>query len=204
MNGYYSPITGVVLSGGKSLRMGENKAFIKIDGTPMIDRICALFQTFLKETIIVTNQREPYLYLKAKVFEDLIPDTGALGGLYTGLFYSSFPYSFVVACDMPYLNVQLITYLINQIERVDAVVPQTDDGLQPLHAVYSKSCIEAIQQTLQEGKKRITDFFPLIRVKTVKTHDLLPFDPQLESFINLNRPDDVTRYQTRQRLYDQE
>ncbi|OGP90915.1 MAG: hypothetical protein A2157_05595 [Deltaproteobacteria bacterium RBG_16_47_11] len=190
-------ITGAILSGGKSLRMGKNKAFIKIEGVPIIQRINDLFQKLFQETLIVTNRRDFYLHLKASVYEDLLPGSGALGGLYTGLFYSSFHYSFTVACDMPYLNAGLIHYLRQYMEGHDVVVPRTEDGLQPLHAIYSKNCIEPIQRVLQNKKTRIIDFYHLVRVKIIEPKEILSIDPYMESFININTPEELIRLKKR-------
>jgi molybdopterin-guanine dinucleotide biosynthesis protein A len=195
-------MSGVILSGGKNLRMGQNKAFIKIDGIPIIQRIVDLFQDLFLEIIIVTNQKELYLHFDAKVYTDLIPDGGALGGLYTGLFYSSFFYSFVVACDMPYLKRPVIDHLTQAAEGYDVILPKTQDGLEPLHAVYSRNCIKPILGLLKEGKTRISDVFPFVRVNVVGAHEILPLDPGMESFINLNTPDEVIRYQKRNIPHD--
>ena len=104
-------LTGIILSGGKSTRMGENKALIPIDGVPIIERIHRLFQELFEEVIIVSNEKHLYKRLSARIVADLLPDKGALGGLYTGLFFSSFHHAFCVACDMPFLNGKLIEYL---------------------------------------------------------------------------------------------
>jgi molybdenum cofactor guanylyltransferase len=188
------PITGMILSGGKSLRMGEDKAFIEIDGIPIIQRTCNLFWELFREIIIVTNQRELYLHLRATVHEDLFSNAGALGGLYTGLIYSSFPYAFTVACDMPFLKSSVIRYLSQQVEGYDVVVPKTEDGLHPLHAIYSKDCIATIQKALHENKRRIIDFYPSVRVRMVESKEIVSIDPELQSFINLNTPEELMRF----------
>ncbi len=195
-------MSGVILSGGKNFRMGQNKAFLKIAGVPIIERTFHLFRSLFQEIIIVTNERERYLQFDAKVCADLIPDAGVLGGLYTGLFYSSFFYSFVVACDMPYLKRSVIDHLIQRMEGYDVILPRTEDGLEPLHAVYSKECIEPIRRLLKEKKTRIIDLFPFARVNVVSPHEILPLDPDMESFINLNTPEELNRYEKRNISHD--
>jgi len=185
------PITGVILSGGKSLRMGEDKAFIRIEGTPIIEQILLLFQELFEEVIIITSQKDHYQYLDVNVYEDLIPNLGALGGLYTGIARSSFPYSFVVACDMPFLNRAVIEYLTERTGDFDVIIPKTEDGLQPLHALYSKGCLKAINEILKEKKNRIIDIFPLVRVNIVEEKGFHSLDPKRLSFINLNTPEDL-------------
>jgi molybdopterin-guanine dinucleotide biosynthesis protein A len=184
-------ISGIILSGGKSVRMGEDKAFIQVDGVPIISRIYDLFKELFQEVIIVTNQREFFRNFDSKICQDLIPDKGALGGLYTGLFFSSFQYSFCVACDMPFIKKSLIQYLIKNIQDDDVVVPRTKDGFQPLHAIYSKSCLNPIKRIIDEGKYKIIDFYRMVRLRIVEEHDFLSLDPFRESFINVNTPEEL-------------
>jgi molybdopterin-guanine dinucleotide biosynthesis protein A len=184
-------ITGIILSGGKSIRMGENKAFIEIEGIPIISRIHRLFEGLFKEIIIVTNQKELFLSFDAGIYSDLLPNRGVLGGLYTGLFFSSFSYSFCVACDMPFLKESVIEYLINNIDGFDVIVPMAEDGLQPLHAIYSKNCLEPIGEIIEKGKYKISDFYPMVKIKIIEEHEFRPMDPRAESFINVNTPEEL-------------
>ncbi len=184
-------ISGVILSGGKSTRMGTNKAFIEIDGLPIIQRIYDLFKGLFSEVIIVTNEPEPFQSFKAKIHVDLVPNQGVLGGLYTGIFYASYDHVFCVACDMPFLKRPLIQYLISRIEDYDVVVPRTRDGLQPLHAIYSKNCLSPIRKTLSEGKFRVTDIYPMVKVNVVQEDEFLALDPFRESFLNVNTPEQL-------------
>jgi len=184
-------ITGIILSGGKSVRMGENKAFIEIDGVPIIHRIVNLFKELFQETIIVTNQKELFSNFNSKIHTDLIPDKGALGGLYTGVFFANFSNSFCVACDMPFINRSLVQYLIKHIEGYDVIVPQTKDGLQPLHAIYSKNCLDPLKNTIEKGKYKIIDFYNLVKLKVIKEEEFAFLDPLRESFINVNTPEEL-------------
>lgn len=173
--------------------MGENKAFIKVDGVPIINRIYDLFKELFQEVIIVTNQKGIFDNLDTKIYSDLIPDKGALGGLYTGIFFSSFHYSFCVACDMPFIKKSLVQYLINNIaEDEDVIIPRTKDGLQPLHAIYSKKCLVPIKSTIDEGKFKIIDLYNLVKVKIVEENGFLFLDPRRESFINVNTPEELS------------
>ena len=183
--------TGIILSGGKSIRMGENKAFIDIEGVPIINRIHNLFKELFQETIIVTNQKELFSNFESNIYTDLLPNKGALGGLYTGIFYSTFNYSFCVACDMPFIKKSLVQYLLNHVLDDDVIVPRTKDGLQPLHAIYSKNCLEPIKKVIEQGKYKILDFYDLVKVKIIKEKDFISFDPLRESFINVNTPGEL-------------
>jgi molybdenum cofactor guanylyltransferase len=184
-------ITGLILSGGKSSRMGKNKAFIEIGGTPIIHRIHSLFEKLFQEVIIVTNQRDLFSDLDSKIYSDIIPNRGALGGLYTGLFFSSYPFCFCVACDMPFLNELVIEYLIKSIDHYDVVVPRTEDGLEPLHAIYSKNCLETIKGVMEKGIYKIVDFYPLVKVKVIDQVQFTALDPMKKAFINVNTPEEL-------------
>jgi molybdopterin-guanine dinucleotide biosynthesis protein A len=188
------PISGIILSGGKSIRMGENKAFIKIDGVPIIHRTVDLFKELFQELIIVTNQEDIFKDLKSKICLDLIPGKGALGGLYTGIFFSTFDYSFCVACDMPFIKKSLVDYLIKNVEDEDVIVPRTKDGLQPLHAIYSKKCLDPIKTAIDGGKFKIIEFYNLVKVKIVEENGFLSLDPLRESFINVNTPEELSLF----------
>ena len=184
-------MTGIILSGGKSLRMGENKAFIEIEGVPIIQRIYTLFKELFHEVIIVTNQIELFKKFDSKIYSDLLPNKGALGGLYTGLFFSNFHYSFCVACDMPFLNKSLVQYLIKRIGDEDVIVPRTKDGLQPLHAIYSKNCLDPIKEIIEQGKFKIIDIYHRVQVNIIEEADFISLDPFRESFINVNTPKEL-------------
>jgi len=184
-------MTAIILAGGNSIRMGENKAFIQIDGAPIIARIHSLLKELFEEVIIVTNQKDLFKNFDSSIYTDLLPDKGALGGLYTGIFFSSFEYSFCVACDMPFIKRSLVQFLIKQTKDEDALVPRTRDGLQPLHAIYSKKCLDSIRMVIDRGKYKIIDFYDLVRVKIVEESDFLHLDPLRESFINVNTPEEL-------------
>jgi molybdopterin-guanine dinucleotide biosynthesis protein A len=193
-------ITGIILSGGRSLRMGQNKAFIQIEGLPIIERISTLFKQVFREVIIVTNETELFQNLGSKIYTDIIPNKGALGGLYTGIYYSIFEYSFCVACDMPLINKSLVQFLIQNIRGEDVIVPHTKDGLQPLHALYSKNCLNAIKETIELGKYKILDFYSRVKVKIIEEEDFIFLDPSKTSFINVNTPEELTSIRRQRKL----
>jgi molybdopterin-guanine dinucleotide biosynthesis protein A len=171
--------------------MGENKAFIQIEGVPIIRRIYDLFKQLFQEVIIVTDQKDLFSNFDSRICSDLIPGKGALGGLYTGIFFSSFQHSFCVACDMPFIRKSLVQYLIENIDDADVIVPRTKDGLQPLHAIYSKHCIDPIRKLIDAGRSKIIDLYCQVNVKIVDEKDFLCLDPGRESFINVNTPEEL-------------
>jgi molybdopterin-guanine dinucleotide biosynthesis protein A len=184
-------MSGIILSGGKSSRMGENKAFIEIDGVPIIQRILNLFKTLFSEILVVTNEVELFQHLGARIHRDLIPGQGSLGGLYTGIYYSSFPHAFCVACDMPFLKSSVIRYLIEKTKDHDVVVPRTEDGLQPLHAIYSKNCLNPIRKIMEQKHFKIIDIYPMVKVNIVTEEEFRHLDPARESFFNVNTPEEL-------------
>jgi molybdopterin-guanine dinucleotide biosynthesis protein A len=188
-------ITGIILAGGKNLRMGKNKAFLEINGRRIIDRTKSLFLEIFDEVLLVTNSPLDYLDLNLRTVADLIPDKGSLGGIYTGLFHSSHTHAFVAACDMPFLNPGLIGRLIQLAPDHDIVIPKTEDGLQPLHAVYSQRCLPFMEELLRQENLKIIDFFQKVKKREVPPEEILPFDPRLSSFRNVNTPEDLDEIQ---------
>jgi molybdopterin-guanine dinucleotide biosynthesis protein A len=171
--------------------MGENKAFIQLEGIPIIKRIHSLFTELFQEVIIVTNQKELFSNFDSKIYGDLIPDRGVLGGLYTGIFFSTFPYSFCVACDMPFIKKAVVQYLIENTEGYDVIVPRTRDGLQPLHAIYSKTCLDPLRKIVEKENYKIIDLYDMVKVKIIEEDHFILLDPFRESFINVNTPEEL-------------
>jgi molybdopterin-guanine dinucleotide biosynthesis protein A len=171
--------------------MGQNKAFIEIEGVPIVNRISTLFKELFQEVIIVTNEKQLFKDLDLKIYTDILPNKGALGGLYTGIYFSKFNYSFCVACDMPFINKSLVHYLVKKIAGEDVIVPRTIDGLQPLHALYSKNCLHAIKTVIDQGKYKIMDFYSMVKVRIVEEGEFISIDPSKGSFINVNTPDEL-------------
>ena len=184
-------MTGVILSGGKNRRMGENKAFVTVDGERLIDRAVRLFRSVFDEVIIVTAQPADYLDQKAVIVTDILPDRGALGGIYTGLFWSRGEQAFFAACDMPFLNRAFLEYMIRQAPGYDIVVPACADGPQPLHAVYSRRCLPVIRGLLDKQRLKITGFYPGHSLLTIPPEAVRSFDPDGRMFINVNTPEEL-------------
>ncbi len=188
-------ISGIILAGGKSLRMEKNKAFLEVNGERIIDRTKNLFIELFEEVLLVTNSPLEYLPLGLRLVTDLWPGKGALGGIFTGLFHASHPKIFVAACDMPFLNKTLIRYLADQSSGYDLVIPKTPAGWESLHAIYSQRCLPFMEEMLRRDHLRILDLLPKIKKREVPSEEILPFDPQLSSFINVNTLEDLIRVQ---------
>ncbi len=186
-------MTGVILAGGRSSRMGKNKAFLEIEGERLIDRTVRLFRGLFSEILLVTNDPLAYLDLEAVLATDIFPGKGALGGLYTGLFFARHPQAFVTACDMPFLQGDFISHLLAQAPGYDIVIPEAGGGLQPLHAVYDRRCLPAIRACLDRNRLKISGFYRGLRIRTIGEGEAQAYDPDGRMFWNINGPKDLEK-----------
>jgi len=184
-------MTGIILSGGENSRMGANKAFLTRDGERLIDRTVKIFKDLFREVILVTNDPLEYLDLDVQIVTDIYKRKKALGGIYTGLFYTFCDHAFVTACDMPFLNQHFIAYMMEKIHDYDIIVPQTADGFQPLHAIYSRRCLPAIKNLLLQDKLKVTGFYKGLKSLCIPEEIIKTFDPEFRMFLNINTPEDV-------------
>lgn len=184
-------VTGVVLAGGRSTRMGTNKAVLDVGGVRLIDGAVATLRGIFREVLIIANDPAPYAGLGLRVVPDLVPEKGSLGGLYTGVAAASYPHAFCMACDMPFANPALIRFLADLAEGQDAVVPRTREGVQPLHAVYGRGCLPVMRRQIEADRLKIDGILEGLRVRYVDEEELRPYDPELLSFWNLNTRDEL-------------
>ena len=195
------------MAGGKSLRLGRDKALETINKRSLIERAVECLCSVSNEVLVVTSQEQLGLIgsarLKAKVIVDLYPGRGALGGIHTGLMNSATFHSLVVACDMPFLNRDLLCYLIGLAPNFDAVVPEFDDMTEPLHAVYSKNCLSPVEQLLRQDSLRISGLFCLVKTKYVGEDEIAKFDPEHLAFLNVNTRNDLERVKVLMRHREQ-
>ncbi len=182
--------TGVILAGGESRRMGSDKSLLPLDGERFIDRSYQLLASLFEEVLIVTNSPEIYAGIPCNKVPDCYPGRGALAGIHAGLYHADQPQIFVVACDMPFLQPDLIRYLCHDARRTDVHIPRNDSGLEPLHACYAKNCLPAMAAVLESSSRRIIDFFPAVRVAEVPAESWQRYDPEGLSFRNINTPQD--------------
>jgi len=187
------PISCIVLAGGVGKRLGADKAFLRIGGRVLIEGIVKKMARIGDEVIIVTNSPQKYGYLEARLVSDMYPGKGTLGGIYSGLKAARNPYSLVVACDMPFLDLRLLRYMILLSPSQDVVIPRVGGLPEPLHAIYSKQCLQPIERLLAAGSLKIIDFFPEVRVRYVEEQEIKLFDPQCLSFFNVNTPADLEK-----------
>jgi molybdopterin-guanine dinucleotide biosynthesis protein A len=184
-------MTGIILAGGKSRRMGENKAFIDASGVPLFERVYSVFKELFRDIIIVTNDVRPFERYGAHLQQDILQDKGPLGGLYTGIIHSTTYHAFCIACDMPFLNPAVIKYMVKERNAYDVIVPKTRDGLHPLHAIYSKKCLTPMRRLLDRGDLKIVNFFPHVEVRYVGETEIRKFDPHMRSLMNVNTAEEM-------------
>jgi molybdenum cofactor guanylyltransferase len=188
----FDDITGVILVGGKSRRMGRDKAFLPWEGAPLFEKILSLFRDNFSSILLVGGDEQRFSGYGVTVVPDIYPGS-ALGGLYTGLYHSKNQHIFVAACDMPFPNDGLLRHLCSAKEDFDCVVPETAEAFEPLFAVYAKPALAKMDELLQAGNFRIYDLYPLIQTRYIGGEELSPFADGGKSFINLNTPDEVAK-----------
>jgi molybdopterin-guanine dinucleotide biosynthesis protein A len=185
-------ITGVILVGGQSRRMGRDKVFLEIGGKPLLERVLEVFSECFKQVVLVGGRKERFAAYDLPCLPDIYPGS-ALGGLYTGLFHSTTEQIFVSSCDLPFPNKDMLHYLCSLKESFDAVVPTTMHGYEPLFAIYAKRCLGPMKSLLESGNCCIHAVYPQIRVRHVTVEELYQFDKEEKSFVNLNTPEQFDR-----------
>ena len=188
-------VSGIVLAGGMSRRLGRNKAVEPLGGVPLIERVISRLSQIASEIVVVVadDRRASELSLPdlARVAIDIYPDCGSLGGVFTGLSTVEAEWGIVVACDMPFLNVRLLRQMLSDSDSFDAVVPVLCGRPEPTHAAYSKECLSFIERQLRDGDLKIAQFFDKVRVNYYLQEDVQKYDPELRSFFNVNTQEDL-------------
>ncbi|MBW1731623.1 MAG: molybdenum cofactor guanylyltransferase [Deltaproteobacteria bacterium] len=191
--GLHEDIIGVILAGGKSTRYGRNKALVQIQGRPLIEHVIQVMSSLFKDIILMTNTPAEYAYLGLPMVEDIIKGLGPIGGIYTALKVMDKEAGFFVACDMPFLNKDLIHYMVSIRDDFDVVVPRVGWKIEALHGIYGKRCIRPIERNIDKGIYQVIRVFQDVSVRYVEEEEIRRFDPDLRSFLNVNRPDELRR-----------
>jgi molybdopterin-guanine dinucleotide biosynthesis protein A len=184
-------VTGVILAGGKSSRYGTNKAFVEINGTRLIDWVASVMSAIFKRVVLITNCPREYSYLHLPAHQDLIQGLGPIGGIYTGLETIQDDAGFFIACDMPFASQDLIRYIVSVKGQFDAIVPKVDWKMEPLHALYRKTCLPVLMGLIKSGSYQILESFHRLNVRFIDEVEIRTYDPQLRSFFNVNRPEEL-------------
>jgi molybdopterin-guanine dinucleotide biosynthesis protein A len=217
-DGTLTRVSGIILAGGQSRRMGRDKALLDFDGVPLIARVLERVQRVCSKVIVVANDVDTYARILSEVeggvpvIRDVYPGKGSLGGIFSGLQAVRDDCVLAVACDLPFLNDALLRYLISLAAQADVIIPRAhapigraqnatrydqlavkESGLQATHAIYSKRCLEPMRARLLANDLRIINFFDEVRVRVVEPDEVARFDPQMLSFLNVNTPEDFLR-----------
>jgi molybdopterin-guanine dinucleotide biosynthesis protein A len=181
--------------------MGSDKGLLLIGGRRLIAVVLDAIRPLFSETIVVANDPAAYGGLGVPVVPDRIPDSGPLGGIHAALYSSHSPFTFCIACDMPFVSPSVIAHLCALAPGYDAVIPRSDAGYEPLHAVYGRSCLSFVECMVRERRLRVDELFASVRVRLVDAVELRPLDPCLRSFLNVNTPEEL---EAARRLLEQE
>lgn len=184
----------IILAGGNSTRLNTNKAFLElIDSKTIIENIVSCLKGVFSEIIIVANNVENYKFLGFRVVPDLIKNKGPLGGIYTGLKTASEERNFVLACDMPFVNVDLVRYML-KFKEFDAVVPSYEGLIEPLYAVYSKNVLPIIESQIKNNELRINETIKKIKkIRYTEKEEIEKFDKGRLCFFNINSKEDFEK-----------
>lgn len=191
--GKHQDVAGILLAGGRSRRMGNDKRFLELGGTTLFQRALSVIEAIFSEIYIVVADPLPQdVQVDPPVVTDLIPNCAALGGLYTGLFFSHSPRVFVVACDMPFLNPLVIRKMAELSPAADIVMAKLPSGLQPMHAFYSKRCLPYLEAMAKENNLKLQELADHqdLSVRLVGEQEIGESDCPMLSFMNVNTPAD--------------
>jgi len=194
--GCVSEIGGIILAGGKGQRLGQEKACVDIGGRSLLERAIAKLECFVNEIVIVKSlgSHTPFASEgSTKVVNDHVSGKGPLAGIHAGLVHSSFLTNVVLACDMPLVSSELLSYMVKMSAGYDIVVPRINRCYEPLAAVYSKECICVIEDMLSQDVLKVEALFPRMRTRFVDKKEIIRFDPENCGFMNINRPADIEK-----------
>jgi molybdopterin-guanine dinucleotide biosynthesis protein A len=184
-----------ILAGGNSRRMGRDKARLKLGASTLLERVLAAAVPLDIPCVLIANDSQPLVHLQRPIYPDLRPGSGPLGGLLTALTVAPSPTVLLLACDLPFITTPFLHFLLQALGTHQAVVPRSPDGLQPLCAVYTRSCLPNIERTLNSGDFRITSFLTDIDALILPRDRWQAFDPHQLLFTNLNTPEEYRRAQ---------
>jgi molybdenum cofactor guanylyltransferase len=195
----YPPTSAIVLAGGLSRRLGQDKRRLRLwsaTGPTLLEYVIGIVARLCTDVVVVLNDPTEWAALPARLVLDVYADGGSLGGIYAGLLATEHEYALAVACDMPFLDAGLLGAMLARPRNYDVLVPRALQpgtarnalDVEPLHAIYAKACRAPIQATLESGQRQITAFFPAVRVAYVEPDETRRYDPAGRSFLNVNTP----------------
>lgn len=189
-------ISGIILAGGKSARMGTDKALLKVGPYYIIERISRVLSMMVDEIIIVTDRPERYAKYGDRTTFDIMPGNGPMGGIHAGLVEAAHPWVLVTACDLPFISTSVGRLMMQCADGYDVVVPRYRGYFEPLYALYNKNCIKVFEQHLTKGLIKITRLYEEFNTRYLEEEEMLQVEPHLERvFFNLNTPEDILKAQ---------
>ena len=198
-------LTVAIQAGGQSSRMGEDKALKSFLGRPLIQRVIERLAPIADEMIVTTNHPAEYGFLNMRLIPDLKPGRGALGGLYTAIASATFPFVAIVACDMPFASKNFFesAYRLMVEEEADVVIAKTEEGYEPLHALYRReTCLPAIAAAIDADQWKVSAWLPQVKVRVLSPDELKTFDPSGLCFWNANTPEEFIEAEKRAQVSD--
>ena len=189
-----APLTALLLTGGRSSRMGMNKALLSLSpgGPPVVSLAVERLRQVADEVLLVGSDPEPYAFLRLPQVPDAYPGAGSLGGIYSGLRAARNPFALAVACDMPFLSVPLLRYMASEPREYDVLIPVLEEP-EPMHAIYGRACLPWMQERLEAGRYKIIGWFDRARVRRLERETVRRYDPDERSFFNMNTPEEWER-----------
>jgi len=186
-------ITCAILAGGYSKRMGKDKATLEINGKPLLFYVFETVKHVFRNIVIVSNNHSAFKGIDVPVVKDIAPVSGTMTGIVSALVHAHDPYVFVCACDMPFMTEYAIRHLINEIKGEDIIIPKTEKGYEPLHAIYSKSCISYMLKAIEQNRLKIDRIFPALNVKELNDSKWF-YNDGYSVFTNINSATDLEKY----------
>lgn len=185
----------VIQAGGKSSRMGQDKALAPFMGSTLIEYILQQLEGFGDEQIIISNDPKEYKRFGLPVFRDVYSNIGSLGGIYSGIFHASFEYSLILGCDMPFINLKFFKYIVRLAPDFDAVIPRlkNEEFAEPFRAIYAKTCLKSIEQSIKSGNRKVISFFDKVNIRFIEPEEINKFDLKGITFFNVNTPEDLKK-----------
>ncbi len=183
-----------LLAGGKSSRMGRDKGLISFMGKPLYLYILDQIQGLSDDIFLISNNPVRYSATTYSIYPDKIHGIGALGGIHSALSYAQHELCFVFACDMPFVNRGLFELVISEVVDFDVAIPElSPEMLEPFRAIYRKTCLQAIESAIHSGERKAIGFLPNVKTNRIPRSAVVQLDPDLESFLNINTPEDWAR-----------
>lgn len=184
-------MNAVVLAGGRSTRMGRDKASLPFGGVPLLRRVVERLRPVVDEVIVVANDGAPAAGPGARVVADAFPGLGPLAGLHAGLRASGAERNLVVACDLPFASPALAVHLRDRAAGADAAIPLFRGRPEPLHGVYRRGCLAVAEAQLRRGELALARFLERLRVVWVEEAEVARFGVPERIFLNVNRPGEL-------------